>query len=481
MQTSITVRQSHPFAAPAPAATFTFTFPAYPTVLPISPPAPHRKAPQPPTYSPRRRRARHIRMREPAQCGLFTVSEIPEDETMVLDNGSTFSTPVKRRSLTAMETPEDVEDDGSLNRLSWSSSVTDTEGMVTPHLESEDPFGWETIPLGGDVKMEERNNNDTTSDDPFFLPEIKIDSTSHLTKSTRPRRPPPLTLSTKFLTTLPSLSTPLSSNPASATTTSPADSECLITPRSLATPTDATLLPSLPIVSGNEWMMSCMMTDLASPTTPTRPSSKKYQSVSKSTFNKLPSVPSSSSSHVRRHSPRSHVDLASAFEDLLNSCGEHVEESYFSSDSEIETEDDFEAKSLRFPTPPSHKPRSGAGKTAPLRFGVPRTPESQKNKSSTTNIVAPFAPRKLSRKEVQLQSQGKRNSEQRERYRGSSPTLKGDHSFLTGLSGMPSPHSSTRSVTSSSSSSSHSSSSGRSLPERKGIPLEWTRFAGQKI
>ena len=34
-----------------------------------------RKAPLPPVYSPRRARARHIRMQEPAKLGLFTVSE----------------------------------------------------------------------------------------------------------------------------------------------------------------------------------------------------------------------------------------------------------------------------------------------------------------------------------------------------------------------------------------------------------------------
>ncbi|KAK8847494.1 hypothetical protein IAR55_005352 [Kwoniella newhampshirensis] len=451
--------------------TFTFTFPDFDSTaafLPISPPAPHRRAPRPPQYAPRRRRARHINMREPAQCGLFTVSELPEYEMMSEHEEKAqakdiFSSPTRGNKI-IHDVPKDVEGDNEcLNRLSWSSqesSVTlaegdaetdsESKGMQTPHLEADDPFGWEPIPLDTpiDVEIEMEEESKTLSDP--FLPAIKIDSITLPHSATRPRRPPPLTLTTRFLSSLPSLSTPLSSLPPSATSTaSPSDSECLLTPNNNA------LLPPLPIVAEGDWLMQCVMSDLSSPTTPTRPSSKCYHDLSHSISTSTMISPSTSHS---RQSPDDTVDLTSALEELLTSCGEQV-----SSSHSALAEDEFTAKLLPFNVPPSHTPLH-IKTVAPLKI-TPRTPQSKRRPSVTP--AAPWAPRK-----PQPQVQAKR-SEHRERYRGSSPTLKGDHSFLTGLSTSEgsSPKSSIRSI----------SSSGRSLPERKGIPLEWTKFAGLKI
>ncbi|WVQ98177.1 hypothetical protein IAU59_005299 [Kwoniella sp. CBS 9459] len=505
----------------------TFLYPSS-ALMPISPPAPHRKAPKPPSYSPRRNRPRHIEMREPASCGLFTVAEDEEDrmsedyESDASASDGTFSlmydlpsavpssdifpSPVstpspearsyrlgKRR---AADVPHDVDEDmeevEALNRLSWSSrdssstatmteGETDSEcrGLTTPNMENEDPFGWQTIPLSDDVEASieaDIQMAESTIGGHLFTP-LSFSKQPTLAESIRTsRRPPPLTLTTRFLTPIctPTLS---SANPFSAVSNaSTAESDTIVTPRTATTPNTASLLPALPIISSLEWSSRTSgFSDLASPTTPTtRHSSggvKRGHTRSGSGSRPRPS----SSFKQRRKSPEDPVDLAMALEELLSSCGENVglssSDSEFSgpasvtgSECESSSEDDFEARALRFPLPPSRHP------TSPLNI-APRTP--MPGKARHARPAAPFAPRKERRTATASASRSASSPL-------SSPTaLKGDHSYLTSLSmGSDAPVSPAGSFRSSGSSMG-SSSSRKSLPGRKALPMDWIKFGGQ--
>ncbi|OCF33874.1 hypothetical protein I316_04586 [Kwoniella heveanensis BCC8398] len=411
------------------------------SLIPISPPAPHRKAPKPPNYSPRRDRPRHIHMREPASCGLFTVAEDEEDETMdeyesdvslsvgtfslmydlpsAVPSSEIFPSPTstpspetrsyrldKRRSADVpRDVDEEMEEVEALNRLSWSSrdssstatiteGETDSEcrGLTTPKMENDDPFGWQTIPLSDDVEASaeaEIQAADSTIGGHFFTP-LSFSKQPTLAESIRTsRRPPPLTLTTRFLTPI-STPTLSSANPFSAVSNaSTAESDSILTPRTATTPNTASLLPALPIVSSCEWSSRTRgFSEAASPTTPTtRYSSgsvKRGHARSGSGSGSGSGARSRSSSSVkqRRKSPEDPVDLAMALEELLSSCGERVvlssSESEISgpasvtgSECESSSEDDFEARALRFPLPPSRYP------TSPLNI-APRTPTPAK-------------------------------------------------------------------------------------------------------
>ena len=152
--------------------------------LPISPPAPHRRAPKPPTFTPRRRRGRHMPIREPALSGLFTVTEEAEPCSPVSPKASTRSTPesdiripsasasseclapsphLSFRAENTSDFPQDVDMDvdmeeillsdvdvrGRDRRASWEStdsrssdsrSSDESLHVITPNLEEDDPF-----------------------------------------------------------------------------------------------------------------------------------------------------------------------------------------------------------------------------------------------------------------------------------------------------------------------------------------------------
>lgn len=146
--------------------------------IPITPP---RKAPAPPTYSPRRRRARHIRMKEPAKSGLFTLEE-EEFEAMSQEEKKKQ----KRSSW------------GWSSAFSFSPSGSEDE-LATPVHERADPFD---MPLDVDmeVDIEVHTPIDSTPYSIFSSPSSQLDTQPTLgsslsSSSFRPRRPPPLNLS----------------------------------------------------------------------------------------------------------------------------------------------------------------------------------------------------------------------------------------------------------------------------------------------
>ncbi|WVQ83161.1 hypothetical protein IAT38_005299 [Cryptococcus sp. DSM 104549] len=506
-----------------PHSTFTFTSPegspVYPDapdtsfsfLLPISPPAPHRRAPRPPKASTKRRTGRHIQMREPSQCGLFTVSELPEGESTVYecmeeDFPQDVSGDEGMGDCTFLQTPS-ASPSPNPDNGSWGTE------LATPLGEGEDPFGagWTTIPLGGcetgkdfEMAVADANRPPITPPQaqPLFAPlQVASKSTSRL------RRPPPLTLTTRFSLPPPSAATSaatpaLSGHPFSAI--SAADSE-LLTPRSGISPATSTLMPALPIVAQGEWSTKCG----GSPTTPTRKSWKRHAR----------SDSAEATRARKRHSPDDTVDLAMALEELLASCGESVDFSSSSSssssasasDSETasSSEDDFASKSLRFPVPPSRPVGLGISSptshplfpaspsissstgTSPLSIPprTPRTPEkSVKAYQGSPKTPAHFAPKKPARAHphsqlppsVSFSSLGHASGDSCDRA-ASPSSLRGDHSFLASMSRSESPASSTGSVGSRGSSSLGSASTGGSkrLPGRKALPMEW-RF-GQMI
>lgn len=154
----------------------------------------------------------------------------------------------------------------------------------------------------------------------------------------------------------------------------------------------------------------------------------------------LPSLPirspkdypsrSSSKAHRRRRS-RDDVDLVSALEDLLRSCGEVLSESDLAHAGS--------SSDLAFPLPPARSPSSPLSASFELR--TPSTP------SGPYALSIPSTPIKThSRPTVK-------------------PAFVGDHSFLRALSSSPASTSSSRSGS--------SVSSRKSLPSRSKLPREW--------
>ncbi|WVR04722.1 hypothetical protein IAU60_001733 [Kwoniella sp. DSM 27419] len=443
----------------------------------LSPPVPHRRAPKPPTYSPRRDRPNHINMREPASCGLFTVTE--NDEEDVFLSITTTASSLMYHSPSAVPSSEifpsrassprldipriaGVEDDlewvEKLNRLSWSSfgssetsnlteGDTDDEsrGVTTPNLavgRDEDPFEWPCAQFSdapdADVEMAESIVRGRLRTPPAMSKQPT------LAESIRgPRRPPALSLTTKFLSPLFG-TTPRSAKNlfSTASDASSVDSDRLVSPATA--PTTASLLPSVEIVSPIEWESRKSAGTASLPATPTRSRARKTRSSPRS---------------CECSRPDYQVDLASALDDLLTSCGEDIRlDTQVSADTlDSDCEDGFETRTLRFPTPPARF--KGQLQPGPV---PPRTPSPTRAKYTPTQ-PAHFAPKKERR------SYGRRTSPV------ASPTsLKGDHSFLSALStGIdvfpPSPAGSSRSTTSLG-----STLSRKGLPGRKALPTQWT-------
>ncbi len=310
--------------------------------LPTSPPAPHRRAPNSPTYSPRRSRPRHIRMHPPERNGLFTLCEADES-----DSESVFSFNLPSATASSdilpleLDVPCDVDEEEMMSngghRLSRSS--TNEGDLATPNLEEEDPFSleytWQDMPAEGRC-------------------ELPVHASRY------PCRPPPLELRYH--------------HPFSAAALTEA-----LTPR-LKTTRQPSLLPALPIIP---------------PTSPTTPRSR----------------------------PSDDVNLVSALEDIISSCGERYP---------------GEVTALSFPLPPARSPE--------LR--TPTTP------SPRPRTLYPPPPPCQAKKE------------------DSWPLSRGDHSFLNSLS---------RGGSDSPASSSGSNGSRRSLPERKGLPVGWMGFGAEAL
>lgn len=468
-------------------ATFFFQSPS----LPTSPSAPLGRAPHSPKQA-TKKLGRHIAMKEPSECGLFTVCEIPETERefqrheaidveSLANEGSIYSCPsaiassealcltpgrnelefsedayngsmITDADVTILQTPS-PESNRRLHRLSWSSTGSDERPVVTPlmDLENEDPFlCWSHVP-----------SNDGKNDDDFEMAMADVSGTipqSLFTTSpslpdnkafSRARRaPPPLTLNTRFnlpqsSTTSSAVTPTLSAHPVSSASTT-ASSE-ILTPRSISSTTSSNLMPPLPIMSSNDWATKFRKAEdieikVVTPTTPT--SIRDHNSFTDS-----------------HQSPISeNIDLVSALEDLLSSCGEAAATDSFSCASH---DGEFETKPLQFPLPTNRSDLLSPG-------GSLHTPEKKSKCPS-----APYAPRKPSRPHPHSQIPLRR-----EEGRISPRSLAGDHSFLAYLSRSESPASGKWSVKSDFSHSSLGScstgnGSSRKLPERMALPVEW--------
>lgn len=441
--------------------------------LPVSPPAPHRRAPAPPAFSPRRRRARHMRLSEPASKGLFTLKEVDETEPgdLIYRYGRSVNSPSMRsvRLLSArassellspspirpsMDLPQDVREDGEEelvvmeNRLSWVSASTTTNGTTTessapptPNFEMEDDPFFVDVPL--DVDAADLDTSYTT-----FLAGL-------LPPQSRPRRPPPLDLSRTHpyaysadinrWSTEVSLSTPKTTTPPS---------------------TQIALLPPLPILSPKEYM------ERQEPKTPRTPKPRVQT-------RKAHSAPPGAS--VRPDSDP--FDLVSALENLLASCGEP--------DDIIDPYAVYGMASTQQHTPASSDSESDQHISQSLSYAAfplppPRTPilsPASASSSSSFNSTTPLTPRSP-RQHSSLPPRCPREQKKRQPIQ---PKFMGDHSFLFAMSRgedvppvPPLPASAkgerpdSRGSSRSKGSGSGSSKGGR-LPQRARLPMEWTQ------
>lgn len=485
---SSTFSFSYPEEASTSVATILFQSSSSLPPLPFSP---QRPAPQP-LKQDCKKLGRHIAMKEPSQCGLFTVCEIPETERelqkqeameaeSLANEGSIYSCTSAIRSseafcltpgrdelelevynesmttdadLTILQIPS-AESTRRLHRLSWSSSDSDERPVVTPlmGMENEDPFlCWSHVPFDDgenddDFEMSEADVSRTISQPLFSTPPSMSGS-----KLFSRRAPPALALKSRFSLaqssmTSPAVSPTLIAHPVSAARPT-ADSD-ILAPRSTTSATSNYLMPPLPIMSSNDWATELreaedIVINVVTPTTPTLVRGRK-------------SLKTSSQSPISKN-----IDLASALEDLLSSCGEAT-----AADSLFCASDggDFETKALDFPRPSNGSDLSPGGSL--------HTPEKKSKRSA-----APYAPRKPSRAHPHSQIPPKMKG-----GRVSPKSLEGDHSFLTYLSRNESQVSRKWSVKSDSGASSLGGCSTgndgcRKLPERMGLPMEWF---GQRI
>lgn len=439
------------FSYPEETSTSVATFLFQPSALPFSPFSPKRPAPQPLKQA-SKQLGRHIAMKEPSQCGLFTLCEIPEtgrelqkqeameakslanersiysfssaiasSEALCLTPGRDeleleLSQNVYNESMTTdadwtiLETPS-AESTRRLHRLSWSSSDSDERPVVTPliGMENEDPFlCWSHVPFDNgenddDFEMSEADVSRTIPQPLFSTPPSLSDS-----KLFSRRAPPALALKSRFnlaqsSITSPAVSPTLIAHPVSAAKPT-ADSD-ILAPRSTTSATSNCLMPPLPIMSSNDWATELRKAEdieinVVTPTTPTLVRDRKSLKAS-------------------RQSPISeNIDLASALQDLLSSCGDAT-----AADSLFCASDggDFETKALDFPRPSNGSDLSPGGSL--------HTPEKKSKRSA-----APYAPRKPSRPHPHSQIPPKM-----EEGRVSPRPLEGDHSFLTYLSRNESP------------------------------------------
>ena len=380
-----------------------------------------RKAPLPPVYSPRRARARHIRMQEPAKLGLFTVSE---EEVGESSGTSSEDIETETEWFCDLSTPLTYSASCSSTSTSPSSSESESEVEVeTPHGEF---------------------------DDPFSTPPTTLSITSPLTRL----RPPPPTIRT--VGPVPTLAAAVNAGTFQPRRPPPLELHLITRPVDLPH-LDLDSLSLSPSPLSFHCQLSSAGPQQLAPALPIRDRSN--------------SSPSSTTPQKRR-SPDSEVDLVSALEELLTSCGEDLNNvSVSGSGSEAGPEAGPEAESVRsfaielddFPLPPSRsmstsKSKSRSLSTSPnvtltplLRAPITPPPSRLSSDSGYKNDQPPAAPRQKQR-----------------RMTNRTIKLDGNHSFLLDMARSPSSTS-----TSSSQGSRSSSGSGRSLPRRGSIPTQW--------
>ncbi|KAL7419382.1 hypothetical protein Q5752_006220 [Cryptotrichosporon argae] len=423
--------------------------------LPVSPPAPHRRAPRPPTYQPRRPRSRHMRMLEPALVGLFTVCEADEDAAAVFActapaptrfSASTFTSQI---DFSRPRSWASISDLGSCPTATDGGSGSDWEGAepepATPSVEDDDPF--ERARAWTDSIDDDDGDDGAAADALAHAIAALGASIKTVPPPIRPRRPPPLDLSAfREQPPVRSPRTPITPSPAPAAAS-------------------AGLLPALPIGPVRRKRSARRA---GSPCTPTV---RRRRASSES-----PAYSSSSPC-----SPQSPVDLSSALRDLLVSCGEDdglSASSLFESD-----EEDAKLPALSFPLPPSRA--SPSSSPPPL---TPATPWSAELRTPGSDVFGPLVlPRTPPRRPAPAAVVVPGSPYTRAHREPITPSFAADHSFLQSLSAcarpdpdspraQPSPASSMSSLacsTASSAGSASSRSSGRSLPRRAALPKAW--------
>lgn len=399
---------------------------------PISKPGPlvsPRKAPLPPVYSPRRARARHIRMQEPAKLGLFTVSESDEE---VLGESSTSSTWYSDLTI-ALSTPTASPYlSASSSTSSFKSGLSESESeaeVETPSTEYDDPF----------------------STPPTTLPILDWSNSPSYSHSPRPPPPTPRTA-------VPTLAAAVNAGTYQPRRPPPLALHLITRPRDLPS-LDFTSAPS-PSPLSFHCQLSAGGTPLVPPLAPA-----------------LLIRPSSTSTPQKRRSPDTEVDLVSALEELFTSCGEDL------SDVDVDV-DGSSSRSVsvglgldQFPLPPSRsipsisiststsRPKIKSRSSSPLSttptpvsatstyLQTPTTPPPNRHQLSPSHNEPPPAPRQKQRRMTNTNTTTNRVQ------------FQGDHSFLMDMARSPSGASSR--------SGSSSGSSSRGLPRRSSIPTQW--------
>lgn len=344
-------------------------------VLPASPNSPSpRPAPQPPMLaSPRRSRARHIPMREPARLGLFTVCEVdepdhddgddddvfssrytlslapaatvtaaPEEEPKsgeyilrvpsASSSSESFQQRLSQVLSSATDLPSDVDtstgssgQDGAepvsyspsdiqFSRLSWAStSSTDSVASTSPPVTGWTPRQSSSQEAAYLPRTPESENND-----PFVArgQPVMLDKSSSPYYPIAPRR-----ASSSSRRSPPP---PLDLRPRQF----PSDASCLF-------PSSTGLLPALPILNANDWRSAC---DASSPRTPAGPARTSEAPFAP----RRPQRPTTTSIQPE--------DLDAALDDLLRSCGEDSDD-----------DEHLASRRLLFPLPPAR----AAGRSSP--------------------------------------------------------------------------------------------------------------------
>jgi hypothetical protein len=391
---------------------------AKPDPLPLVSP---RKAPLPPVYSPRRARARHIRMQEPAKLGLFTVSE-SEEEVLGESSSPTWYSDLSIALSTPTTSPYLSASSSFSSHLSASESESEAE-VETPLTEFDDPFSTPptTLPI---LDWSYTHSPRPPPPTPRTALQVPTLAAAVNAGNFQPRRPPPLAL--HLITRprdLPSLD--YTSSSGSALSPSPLSFHCQLSAG--GTPLVQPLAPALPIRSN--------------------------------------------STPQKRRSPDTEVDLVSALEELFTSCGEDL------SDVSPSVSVGLGLGLDQFPLPPSRSIPSISISASNSRSKVNVKSRSSSPLSSTpTPVSATYLQTPTTPPPTRYQSIPPSRQEpppaprqKQRRMTNRQVQFEGDHSFLMDMARSPSATSSR----SGSSSSRSSGSSSRGLPRRSSIPSQW--------
>ncbi|ORX33962.1 hypothetical protein BD324DRAFT_653660 [Kockovaella imperatae] len=369
-----------------------------------------RKAPRPPQYRHRRKRSRHMRFKDPAHSGLFTLTEVMEEEEV---RPVAYATPSISRTPSAVPSSTCFPCPSPRVELSTTSDV-----LAVGEME--------------EIVLEETSTEEEVPCSPPFVFDELIPETL-----ARPsRRPPPLDLSKK----------PLSRYRSHPFASSHPPSE----PRPLS---DSSLLSPLPILSPGVFRARQRSASTPSPQEETafkmarplediRPPHSRHETSSATS------------------SRGSDVDLESVLQELLASCGEISPR--FSQDYSEDWTVFVEKGNER---PLSCQSLTSEASCDMASFPLPPARQLGSPIALSPLLVTPVTPPETTCNP--FDSPVTRTSERGTSWR---PKLSSTHSFLQAMSrneemlpASPTPSGSTSS----------SGSSGSRLPKRKGLPEMW--------